>query len=43
MISMFTNWNVYDNGKMKSMNDGKMAGYGRAAKTGDETSSDLQT
>ena len=43
MTSMFTNSNVYDNGKMKSMNGGKAAGRGRAALTGDEISSDLQT
>ena len=43
MTSMFTNSNVYDNGKMKSMNSGKAVGRGRAVKTGDETSSDLQT
>ena len=40
---MFTNSNVNDNGKMKSMNGSKAAGRGRAAKIGDETSSDLQT
>ena len=43
MTSMFTNSNVYDNGKMKSMNSGKVVGQGRAATTGNETSSDLQT
>mmetsp|Transcript_28205 Transcript_28205/g.31997 ORF Transcript_28205/g.31997 Transcript_28205/m.31997 type:complete len:160 (-) Transcript_28205:565-1044(-) len=43
MTAMFTNSNVYDNGKMQSMNGGKAAGRGRAATTGDETSSDLQT
>ena len=43
MTNMLTNSNVYDNGKMKSMNGGKAAGRGQAAKTGDETSSDLQT
>ena len=43
MTNMLTNSNVYDNGKMKSMNGGKAAGRGRAAKTGDEISSDLQT
>ena len=43
ITSMFTNSNVYDNGKMKSMNGGKAADRGRAAKTGDESSSDLQT
>ena len=43
MTSMFTNSNVYDNDKMKSMNRGQAAGRGCTAKTGDETSSDLQT
>ena len=43
MTSMFMNSNVYNNGKLKSMNGGKATGRGRAAKTGDVTSNDLQT
>jgi len=43
MTAMFTNSNIYENGKMKSMNGGKAAGCGQVATTGDETSSDLQT
>ena len=43
MTTMFMNSNIYDNGKMKSMNGGTAAGRGRAAMTGDETSNDLQT
>lgn len=43
VTSIFTNSNVYDNDKMKFMNGGKAASRGRVAKTGDETSNDLQT
>ena len=43
MTSMFTNSNIYDNGKMKFMNGGRVAGHGCAATTGEDTSSDLQT
>ena len=37
MTSMFTNLNVYDNSKMKSMNSGKAMGCARATKTGNKT------
>ena len=43
MTAMFTNSNVYENGKMKYMNGGKAVGCGRVAMTRNETSSDLQT
>ena len=43
MTSMFTNSNDYANGKMKSRNGDKAAGHRLAAKTGDKTTSDLQT
>ena len=36
MTSMFTNLNVYDNGKMKSMNGDKAVCQGRAATTGEK-------
>ena len=36
ITSMFTNSNVYDNGKMKSMNGGQATGRGCATMTGDK-------